>query len=127
MARHNDTGKRGETLAACWLTVQGYQILFKNWRQGRGEIDIIALKKGVLHFIEVKTSRSTRYGFPEDRMNRGKWRNILQASQGFLDGFPVESPVQFDVISVFIGDNGVEYHLMEDAFSWSLITIINEK
>jgi putative endonuclease len=75
----------------------------------------------MLHFIEVKTSRSTLYGFPEDRMSRNKWRIILQASQGFLDGFPVESPVQFDVISVFIGEKRVEYHLMEDAFSWTLI------
>jgi putative endonuclease len=118
MAIHHLTGKRGEVLAACWLTVQGYQILFKNWRHGRGEIDIIAKKKDVLHFIEVKTSRSTRYGFPEDRMSRAKWRSILLASQGFLDGFPVESPVQFDVIAVLIGDQCVEYHLMEDAFSW---------
>ncbi len=50
VTKHIVTGKKGESLAACWLIVQGYQILFKNWREGRGEIDIIARKKRCTSF-----------------------------------------------------------------------------
>jgi putative endonuclease len=120
VAKHTDTGKKGESLAACWLIVQGYQILFKNWREGRGEIDIIARKKNVLHFIEVKTSSSREYGFPEERMNRRKWKAIRRSSEKFLSGWPDNILVQFDIVSIQINGAGIDYHLMEDVFpeSW---------
>ncbi len=120
VTKHIVTGKKGESLAACWLIVLGFQILFKNWREGRGEIDIIARKKGVLHFIEVKTSSSNQYGFPEERMNRRKWKAIRQSSEEFLSGWPDNILVQFDIVSVQIHAASVHYHLMEDVFpeSW---------
>lgn len=48
------TGKMGETLAVSYLELTGYQLLERNWRHGRVEIDLIACKAGTLHFIEVK-------------------------------------------------------------------------
>jgi putative endonuclease len=116
MARHNDTGKKGELLAACWLARQGYQIMFKNWRYGRGEIDIIARKRGVLHFIEVKTSRTTFFGYPEERINKRKWRSIMQTSVAFLEGYSEEVPIQFDIISIIIEKTIIKYYFIEDAF-----------
>jgi putative endonuclease len=116
LAKHNDTGKSGENLAACWLLMGGFQILFKNWRCGRGEIDIIARKLDVLHFIEVKTSRSVSYGFPEERLNLRKWRNLLKSSQYFLFDWPEDVKAQFDIISIIIDNGSVQYHFIEDAF-----------
>ncbi len=115
MATHNDTGRKGEALAACWLIEQGYQIMFKNWRYKRGEIDIIARKKGILHFIEVKTSRTTYFGFPEERLNRRKWRNLIVSSMAFLEGFGEEAAFQFDIISILIELKTVKYYLIDDA------------
>lgn len=54
MAWHNETGKTGEKLAADWLEKKGFTILEKNWRHKRLEVDIIAEKDNLLHFIEVK-------------------------------------------------------------------------
>ena len=116
MARHNDTGKKGEILAACWLSERGYQIMFKNWRYRRGEIDIIARKKDVLHFIEVKTSRTTLYGHPEERMNKRKWRSLINSSIAFLEGFNEEARFQFDIISITIESNSANYYFINDAF-----------
>ena len=54
MALHNAVGTEGENIAAAWLTEKGYQVMFRNWRHSHYEIDIIALKDKMLHFIEVK-------------------------------------------------------------------------
>ena len=116
MADHNDTGKKGERLAACWLSEQGFQIMFKNWRNRRGEIDIIARKKGVLHFIEVKTSRTNSFGHPEERINKRKWRSMINSSIAFLEGFSEEAPFQFDVISILIESNTAKYYFIDDVY-----------
>ena len=80
MARHTDFGKEGEELAAVWLARKGYEILQRNWRHGRYEVDIIACYQGVYHFIEVKSGRSGAYGHPEERVNKNKLRNIMQGA-----------------------------------------------
>lgn len=73
-------GETGEELAALHLMRQNYQILDKNWNLHKGcEIDIIARKGNTLHFIEVKTRRSDRYGAPEQAINRNKIRHIIRA------------------------------------------------
>jgi len=62
-APHMETiqlGQDGETLVCEYLTRHGFKILEKNWKVKGGEIDIIAEKKGLLHFVEVRTrSRTT--------------------------------------------------------------------
>ena len=55
-------GNSGEDKAADFLSAQGYQIVERNWRTRRGEIDIIAYKDDILVFAEVKTLPS---GDPE--------------------------------------------------------------
>jgi putative endonuclease len=119
MAGHNNTGKMGEILAACWLSERGYQIMFKNWRYRRGEIDIIARKTGVLHFIEVKTSRTNSFGYPEERINIRKWRSLISSSMAFLEGFCEEAPFQFDIISISIESNAAKYFFIDNAFPYT--------
>ena len=48
MARHNDTGKWGEQLAADKLIADGFTVLHRNWRMGKLEIDIIACRDNVI-------------------------------------------------------------------------------
>ncbi len=112
------TGKRGEILGACWLSVNGYQIMFKNWRYGHGEIDIIARKNGVIHFIEVKTCLDTYFGYPEERVNRRKRNSMMRSAEAFMTGSPFELQIQFDVMSILIQKSEVQYHFIEDAFSF---------
>jgi len=81
MSQHNkDTGFLGENKAAAYLIGMGYTILFRNWRYKHLEIDIIASKGNCLHIIEVKTRRSTNYGFPEQHIDAIKMQHLKNAA-----------------------------------------------
>jgi putative endonuclease len=117
MARHTDFGKKGEDLAVAWLIRKGYSILYRNWRQGRYEVDIVARYQDTCHFIEVKASNGTSYGYPEERVNKKKIRNLMQAGAAWLHQFPGSKRVQYDVLSItLLGDADPEYFLIEDVY-----------
>ncbi len=60
MSGINDIGLFGESAVVKYLENKGFLILEKNFNVDKiGEIDIIAAKNGILHFVEVKTSLST--------------------------------------------------------------------
>ena len=65
MAAHNDFGKKGKELAIAWFAQQGYEILHSSWRHSHYEVDIIACRNNVLHFIEVKDRRSSDLVIPK--------------------------------------------------------------
>jgi putative endonuclease len=50
-------GRRGERVAAAYLSRRGYTVLAHNARTRRGEIDLIALDRDALVFVEIKTRR----------------------------------------------------------------------
>jgi putative endonuclease len=116
MATHNTTGKQGEALAADWLQAAAYTILHKNWRFSHWEVDIIAEKKGTLHFIEVKTLSSEKFGYPEQRAGKKKIQHLINAAQQYLAQYPQWQRIQFDVLSITLTAAGVKYFLLEDVY-----------
>jgi putative endonuclease len=115
MARHIDFGKKGEELAAEWLTGKGFEILHQNWRSGRYEVDIIARCRGIIHFIEVKAGRSNAYGQPEERVSKRKIANMMKGAAAWLYKFPGHKRVQYDVLAITLRSNSEpEYFLFED-------------
>jgi len=50
-------GWLGETLGALVLAAKGYRVLARRWKTAAGEIDIVARRRGVLVFVEVKARR----------------------------------------------------------------------
>ncbi len=115
MAKHNEIGKYGERLAVVFFENLGYQIIHKNWRYGHLEIDLIAHKRGVLHFIEVKTKSSNRYGFPEEEVSKQKLQKLINASEEFLRAFPDWQNIQFDILAITLKPS-IAYFLIEDAY-----------
>ena len=81
-------GRIGEDAALAYVKEQGYRIVGMNYNTRHGELDIIALKKGVLVFIEVKTRRSISYGYPAERIDYGKINRMRKAMTEFcrVDG-----------------------------------------
>ena len=77
MAKHNQTGKTGEELAAEYLIARGYIIRDINWKNGKLELDIVAYKDQTLIVVEVKTRSSDLFGHPEDAVNTRKIRHII--------------------------------------------------
>ena len=100
MAVHIDTGKMGEALAANWLTQEGFAIVCRNWRIGKLEIDVIAVKEDFIHFIEVKTRSNRNCGEPELSVHRKKFICLQKAAQAFLTIHKKYKWVQYDVIAI---------------------------
>jgi len=117
MAPHIITGKNGEDLAAEWLTAKNFAILTRNWRHGRHEIDIIASKGAILHFIEVKSRNSNLFGRPEESVSKKKLHHILQGATGWLIEYPGHKRIQYDVLAITLGRHSPpEYFLIEDVY-----------
>ncbi|MFY7792508.1 MAG: YraN family protein [Chitinophagaceae bacterium] len=98
-------GAKGEELAADWLKMQGFDILHRNWRTGHFETDIIATREGRLHFIEVKTRRSDRYGLPERQVDRKKLDRMIDAGSEYIRRHPQWRWIRFDIIAVRLYEN----------------------
>ena len=117
MATHNDTGKLGEELAAVYFEKLGYLILHKNWRHKNKEVDIIASHKNILHFIEVKTVTTLKFGHPEEKVDSKKIKYLIDASEEFLYENPQWQRIQFDVLSItMIRNSEIKYFLIEDVY-----------
>ncbi|MDJ0753931.1 MAG: YraN family protein [Ardenticatenaceae bacterium] len=69
-------GRWGESVAATYLIANGYEIISRNWRCRYGEIDLIARKNEVLHFVEVKTRRGRQMGAPEEAITPSKLQHL---------------------------------------------------
>jgi len=119
MAAHHEFGKAGEQMAADWLDQRGFQLIFRNWKYGRYEVDIIACRESVLHFIEVKSRHGDLFGKPEDWVDRKKGRHLLTAGEGFQQKYPEWSLIQFDILSILLTQDGKrEFFFIEDVYWW---------
>ena len=115
MSKHIKTGSLGEQLAVQYFEHLGYDILHKNWRHSHWEIDIIATKNNGLHFIEVKTKSSIKYGYPEETVSKKKIKNMINASEFYLFLSPQWQKIQFDILSITLKPT-ITYFLIEDVF-----------
>ena len=77
-------GARGEQLAAKHLERQGYRIHGRNVRAGGVEIDLVAERRGVVVFVEVKTRRSRRHGSPEAAVDARKQARLVKGASAWL-------------------------------------------
>ena len=110
MKRRGEIGLLGEELAARYLEQQGFQILRQNFRQGRGEIDIICVKKDLLVFVEVK-SRSYQAGHRPTMMVRdGQQRKIKTTARKYLGDSNWYGLVRFDLVEVVLAGGGSITH-----------------
>ena len=99
MSKHLSLGSAGESLAAEWLQEKGYTIVNRNFRWGRAEIDIVAIKGEWLHIIEVKTSSSDKWGTPAQRVTAQKMRTLQRAAGVLLRSYN-RKWLQYDVVAI---------------------------
>jgi putative endonuclease len=111
------TGDAGEEIARQFLEKKGFVTIERNWRCGRGEIDIIAKDDAVLVFIEVKTRRRDSFGDPEDWITRRKQSQIARTAMGYLTENGIENTeCRFDVVTIDRRDEKTVVTHIEDAF-----------
>lgn len=124
MAEHNDLGKWGEDEAALYYEDRGYEILERDWKVGKRDIDLIALTedKDTLVFVEVKTRQNNDLQEPEEALDVKKMRNLAIAANAYVKLHGLDMDVRFDIISVIGKCSCVEsIECFEDAFNPLLI------
>lgn len=100
-------GTAGEDAAVEWLRSQRYYICERNWRAGRYEIDIIAQRWNEVHFVEVKTRRSSGWIAPEQAVDSAKIRSLRRAATAYMARHRMSQyEIRFDLIAVDTRDDG---------------------
>ncbi|HHU78691.1 MAG: YraN family protein [Caldicoprobacterales bacterium] len=98
-----ELGKWGEEQGCSYLSSRGWEILRRNYRSALGEVDIIASQGDQLIFVEVKTRRSTAYGYPAESVNYKKRLKYEQLALYFLkETGRIDSSCRFDVLEVIV-------------------------
>ncbi len=116
MTSKMQTGADGETAAANYLVSKGYEIVAKNYRFRKAEIDLIVRKGNWLVFVEVKTRSNSSFGFPEEFVDPVKEELILMAAEEYMYQVNWEGNVRYDIVSILgIGTEREIVHF-EDAF-----------
>ncbi len=100
MGNSLEIGGLGEKLATKYLIKNGFLIRELNWRNGRYEIDIIAERYGVIHFVEVKTRKAGSWSTPEQAINESKFRSLRRAASAYLAIKAIRYEHQFDLIAI---------------------------
>ena len=102
----DNIGKFGEDVASKYLEKKGYKIKERNYRTFLGEIDIIGEYKGNIIFVEVKTRRSDKFGYPEEAINFNKQRKIIKNALCYLAKYHLwKKNCCFDVILISISNH----------------------
>lgn len=117
MAYHNELGKWGEETAANYLQKQGYTILYKDWRFGHRDIDIVAVMGDTLVIVEVKTRRNEVFTDAETAVDALKIKSLSVAANAFMKQHGGAYDVRFDIITVVGAPEGVpQINHIVDAF-----------
>ena len=108
-------GKYGEEIAQDYLKNNGFKILETNYRYSKiAEIDIIAYKNNTIHFIEVKTRRSAKYGSPQEAITKCKLESIQLCAKYYLTQTKIRySKIQIDAIGILIDNNKYDISFIE--------------
>ena len=118
MRARQQLGVRGEELVAERLRREGFEILARNARVGRLELDIVAARDDLVVFCEVRTLTSSALYEPAESVGRDKVARVRRAAAQWLQAQPRRfAEIRFDVASVVLGGAGeaaVQY--FEDAF-----------
>jgi putative endonuclease len=102
--KRREKGREYEKLAERYLVGQGYKILERNWMAGHKEIDLIARKDNTVVFVEVKSSRSMKFGHPSERVDERKQRNLINAAEQYIISKDLEDcDFRFDLITFLEG------------------------
>jgi putative endonuclease len=114
---NQETGKAGEDIAAQYLIDKGFIIIERNWRHRHLEVDLIAHKDQILHFIEVKTRTSLRFGYPEESISKAKMQFLKFASAAYQYQHPSWKYIQFDALSILLrGQKAIEIFMIADIY-----------
>lgn len=110
----------GEAIAEQFCLLRGYEVLARNAREGRGELDLVALDRGTVVFVEVKFRGERDPGGPLAAVTAKKREDVARAATRWLaERGATGRPVRFDVIGITYASDGSELRVQHvpNAFS----------
>lgn len=110
-------GNEGEALAAQFLIDKGYQLLERNYRFKRSEIDLIVQKNNCLVFVEVKLRTSIAFGYPEEFVSAKKAAKIMEGAEQYIYQTNWSGNIRYDIVAIHQQNGQTELVQIEDAFS----------
>ena len=113
---HIELGKKGENLAASYLTKQHFKILNRNYRWRKAEIDLICQKDDLLIIVEVKTRSTAIFGEPYKAVTKFKQKQLIKAANQYIVENASDLDVRFDVVSIVHNQHRSDLEHIEDAF-----------
>lgn len=118
MGTHNQRlGLLGEEIAARWLTRRGWRIVYRRFRNGRRDIDLVAQRDALVAFVEVKARKGARFGDPVEAVDHRKQRELVKSAHVWIDRHGrAEESYRFDVVGVLMDGERVLVKHVEDAF-----------
>jgi len=104
-------------MAVDYLLQRDFTILHRNWRWSRYEIDVIALKDQVIHFVEVKTRHSLAFGYPEESVSKKKIERMLKSAREFQIQYSEWRQIQYSILSIILLRNQApDFFFIEDVY-----------
>ena len=115
MIDKQERGAAGEAFTVDWRRSNGFIIHERNWRYGHYEVDIIATRRGVMHFVEVKTRALGSIESAFEALNTTKRTALLHAMRAYTRRTRWASDVQVDLAAVeACMDGAFVMHYKED-------------
>lgn len=109
-------GKKGEEMAANFLIGKGCQVIERNFRFKKSEIDIICSTSGLLIFVEVKTRSTKSFGEPETFVSENQKQSVIRAAEQYVIEKDWKGDIRFDIIAIYLDNERQEICHFEDAF-----------
>ncbi len=99
---HTQTGAWAEDLAWQHMHQRGWNLVARNFFCKGGELDIVAYKRGILAFVEVKYRRSQAMGGAIASLSLRKQLHVIHSAKVFLQRYPRLSQLdcRFDLIAI---------------------------
>lgn len=116
MAEHNHLGKEGEQTAVDFLQNKGYNILERNYRFQKHEVDIIAQKGNLIVAVEVKTRSTPEFGDPHEFVKPKQIQSLVKVVDHFIIVNDLDVEVRFDIVAIIKNKLGTTIEHLEDAF-----------
>jgi len=116
MNKAHELGRKGEAIAANFLIEKKHNILERNWRWKKAEIDLITKNHNFLVFVEVKTRSSQLFGQPKEFVSLHKEELMKDAAEAYITLKNIELEIRFDIVSIIHENKTTKIEHLENAF-----------
>lgn len=103
-------------MAVEYLQLKEYEILERNYRYQKAEIDIIAKRDHTLIAAEVKTRSTPEFGNPEEFVKKKQIQQLVKAMNHYVEENDLDVEVRFDIVAIVKNKAGTRIEHIQDAF-----------